>query len=265
MEIEGYSRHTLNLIYRISRLAPLFGLAIILTSSLWGNDIPFKPGEKLEYKLKWGFFPVGSAILEVLPMKTVGDENFYHVSFRVRTNSFADKIYRVRTEIESVVSSDFSRSISYRKKQQEGRTQKDILVEFDYQKNKASYQEKGKDKLYLDIPNKVFDPLSVAYFFRIGNLTSGATRSLPTCDGKKIQHIVVKTSKREKIKVPAGNFYAIGTLPEMKNLSGVFKKSPDGILQVWYSADSVKIPVKISSKVIIGSFTASLTKKTQKM
>ena len=263
MEIEGYSRYTLSLIYGISRLVPLYCLAILLSSSLWGNDIPFKPGEKLEYKLKWGFFPVGSAVLEVLPMKWEGNESFYHLSFRVRTNSFADKIYRVRTEIESVVSSDFSRSISYQKKQREGRTQKDILVEFDYQKKRASYQEKGKHKLYLDIPNKVFDPLSIAYFFRIGSLTSGATRSLPTCDGKKIQHIVVKTSKREKIKVPAGSFSAISTVPEMKNLSGVFKKSPDGILQVWYSADPAKIPVKISSKVVIGSFTASLERKTQ--
>jgi hypothetical protein len=46
----------------------------------------------------------------------------------------------------------------------------------------------------------------------------------------------------------------------MKNLSGVFKKSPKGILRVWYSADNRRIPVKISSKVVVGSFTAQLLK-----
>ena len=60
--------------------------------------------------------------------------------------------------------------------------------------------------------------------------------------------------------VPAGKFKVVGTTPEMKNLSGVFKKSPDGILRVWYSADNRRLPVKISSKVVVGSFTASLVK-----
>jgi len=47
-------------------------------------------------------------------------------------------------------------------------------------------------------------------------------------------------------------------VPDMKNLSGVFKKSPKGILRVWYSADNRRIPIKISSKVVVGSFTAQL-------
>ena len=46
--------------------------------------------------------------------------------------------------------------------------------------------------------------------------------------------------------------------PDMKDLSGVFKKSPKGILRVWYSDDYRKIPLKISSKVVVGSFTAEL-------
>jgi hypothetical protein len=44
----------------------------------------------------------------------------------------------------------------------------------------------------------------------------------------------------------------------MKTLSGVFKKSPKGILRVWYSNDKRRIPIKISSKVVVGSFTAKL-------
>ncbi len=191
-------------------------------------------------------------------MKKDGDDPLYHLLFRVRTNSFADKIYKVRTEIQSEVSSNFSRSLSYRKKQKEGRTQRDIFVQFDYEKNIATYQQKGGIISYLPIPKKVFDPLAIAYFFRIGQLSSNLKINLPTCDGKKIQNIVVKTTEREKIKVPAGTFYAYKTIPEMKNLRGVFKKSPDGILQVWYADDEEKIPIKISSKVVVGSFTASL-------
>ena len=46
----------------------------------------------------------------------------------------------------------------------------------------------------------------------------------------------------------------------MKNLRGVFNKSPDGMLKVWYSSDFKRIPVKITSKVIVGSFNAELVK-----
>ena len=43
--------------------------------------------------------------------------------------------------------------------------------------------------------------------------------------------IVVRTENPDdRMTVPAGKFKVVGTTPEMKNLSGVFKKSPDGIL-----------------------------------
>ena len=46
----------------------------------------------------------------------------------------------------------------------------------------------------------------------------------------------------------------------MENLGGVFNKSPKGMLEVWYSDDDRKVPVRVRSKVIVGSFTATLTK-----
>ena len=226
----------------------------------FARDLPFSPGEVLEYSMKWGFFPVGSATLEVLPAKMEGNESCYILSFAVRTNAFADKIYKVRTEIESVVNSDFTHALKYRKKQREGRTIRDVEVHFDYQNAKAIYREKGKDSIETPLPVKVFDPLSITYFFRLGKLKSGMSARIPTSDGKKLMDLVVRVGNREKMKVPAGTFYAYGTMPEMKNLSGVFKKSPDGILKVWYSDDSKRLPIKISSKVVIGSFTAKLEK-----
>lgn len=239
---------------------PAFCILFSTYKLSFASKIPFEPGERLEYSMKWGFIPVGHATLEVLTKKKEGRESCYVLFFSVRTNAFADKIYKVRTEIKSVVNSAFTRSISYSKKQREGNTQRDIEVKFDYQNSKSVYKEKNKDPISIKIPDRVFDPLSIAYFFRLGTLRTGQATRIPTCDGKKIKEIIVRTGKRERVKVPAGTFYAYSTLPEMKNLSGVFKKSPDGILKVWYSDDSRKIPIKISSKVIIGSFTARLEK-----
>lgn len=233
---------------------PAFLFAVELT-----NSLPFQPGETLRYDLKWGFFPVGSATMKVLPMDEDASENSFHrLSFSVRTNEFADAFYKVRTNITSVVDRSFSKSMWYKKSQKEGKTKREIKVLFDYDAGKASYFESKKMVSTLSIPSQVLDPLSIAYFFRLQELKPSTETILPTCDGRKVKMIKVRTGKVEKVRVPAGNYKAIGTVPEMKDLSGVFKKSPDGVLRIWYSDDSLKLPVKISSKVIVGSFNARL-------
>ena len=114
--------------------------------------------------------------------------------------------------------------------------------------------------MVTQIPGPVFDPLSIAYFFRLHPLVQNGERRLPTCDGKKFREVIVTAGKRQKIKLPSGEIYAIPTTPAMENLGGVFNKSPKGMLEVWYSDDQRRVPVRISSKVIVGSFTATLVK-----
>jgi hypothetical protein len=222
-------------------------------------DFPFQSGETLTYDLKWGIFPVGSATMKA---QTILDENEtrqHRLTFSVRTNDFADAFYKVRTNITSVIDHSFKRSLRYEKSQREGKTKREIEVMFDYDSKKAKYHESNRLVSTMPIPEQVFDPLAIAYFFRLKELKPNTETILPTCDGKKFQAIKVRAGAVEKVRVPAGTFQAIGTIPEMKNLSGVFKKSPKGILRVWYSKDFRRIPVKISSKVVVGSFTARLT------
>ena len=226
------------------------------------SALPFKVGEKLDYDLSWGFLPVGEATMEVHSLQEVKGELCYLVRFSVRTNSFADRFYKVRTTIESAVSSDFRKSIRYRKIQVEGKTRRNISVDFDYIENKANYYQDGSLHSSISIPDEVFDPLSIAYFFRLKNLKTNQETTLPTCDGKNFRKIVVKAGLSKRVSVPVGVFDAIETIPEMQNLRGVFKKSPNSILRVWYSTDKNRIPVKISSKVVVGSFNAKLKKSS---
>lgn len=224
------------------------------------NAFPFQVGERLEYDLKWGFFSVGSAVMEVNSLTEVAGQTCYLIKFSVRTNSFADKFYKVRTSIESSVAADFSKSVLYSKSQEEGSTKRKVLVRYDYTQLKAIYLQDGQVHSSTAIPEKVFDPLSIAYFFRLQELKPNQEEMLPTCDGKSFRTINVRMGEKKKITVPAGTFYAIETIPELKNIRGVFKKSPKGMLRVWYSTGSRKLPVKISSKVVVGSFVANLKK-----
>ena len=241
------------LIYLISYL--LVGYAF----SSENKKFPFHIGEKLEYDLSWGIIPVGNATLQITKDK-IQEEGNWKLNFFVRTNNFADAFYKVRTNVFSEIDPSFTKTLFYGKNQLEGKTQKLVDVKFDYQKKHCQYTENKKDPVYVALNGKVFDPLSIVYAFRLYPAKEGDGRLIPTCDGKKTLPVYIRIGKKEKIRVPFGTFTANSATPEMKNLSGVFKKSPKGMLKVWYSCDEKRLPLLIKSKVVVGSFTAKLRK-----
>jgi hypothetical protein len=58
--------------------------------------------------------------------------------------------------------------------------------------------------------------------------------------------------------VPCGIFDTYLVEPDLKDIGGVFRKSKNAKLEVWVTSDNRHIPVKIKSKVIVGSFVAEL-------
>ena len=240
-------------------------LLCVSSSSVLGADkltevapLPFAPGEKLSFQIKWGLFSVGTAVLETHQPEEVNGTLCHKISLTVATNGFADSIYKVRTHAVSYVEEGFGRSILYRKNQLEGKTRRDVVVRFDYQNNLAHYSNHGIAGEAVKIPDQVFDPLAIAYLFRLQRAEAGKDRKLPTCDGKRVQEVAIKVGEKTKLRTPAGNYEANEVSPALENLRGVFKKSPGGFLRIWYSADKLRIPVRMQSKVIVGSFVARL-------
>lgn len=67
-----------------------------------------------------------------------------------------------------------------------------------------------------------------------------------------------KVVKREEIKVGGVTYDTFLVEPEMENIGGVFEKSRNAKLQIWVTADNRRIPLRIKSKVKVGSFVAEL-------
>jgi hypothetical protein len=225
--------------------------------------LPFKPGERLTFTLKWTVIPAGEAILEVLPKERLGNASeAYHFVLTARSNSFVDAFYKVRDRIDAWSDNALQRSLLYRKKQREGRTRRDVTVSFDWEKMTARYTNKNKSRPPIELTAGTFDPLSVFYWSRTVAFTVGGRLQRPVTDGKKHIAGIARVVRKETVRVPAGTFDAFLLEPDLRHVGGVFEKSPDAKLQLWVSADHRRLPLKIKSKVVVGSFTGELTSMT---
>jgi hypothetical protein len=221
-------------------------------------EFPFAPGERLVFELRWAVVPAGKAVLEVMPMKTIDGAEVYHFRMTAESNAFVDMFYKVRDRIDSYVTADMSGTIHYRQKQHEGGSKRNIKVQFDWDNSTAQYSDGRKTRNAIDIVPGTFDPLSVFYYSRLVKFETDGIIECPISDGKKLVSGSARIVRRETIEVPGGRFETYLIEPEIKDIGGVFKKSKDAKIQLWVTADERRLPVKIASKVSVGSFVGEL-------
>ncbi len=243
---------------RIAALGLLVLLMMPGQSDAEESPHPFVPGEELTYRLSWGIFNVGSAVMRVLDPVDLNGRESLHFSFTIRTNRFADTVYKIRNQIDGYTDPAVSHSVHYTKKQREGRHERDEVVTFDWEQRTVQYSNYGEKRTPIEIAEGTFDPLSLLFAVRLLPLAVGQKAVLPVTDGKKLVQTEIMILGKEKLKVPAGRFDAWRLQPELKDLGGVFKKSKKANLDIWFSDDEYRIPLKVKSRVIVGNFRATL-------
>ena len=226
------------------------------------STIPFATGEKLVFELRWMFVAAGKAVMEIKPHAMLDGKPAWHFVLTAESNSFVDAFYKVRDRIDAYTDARMNHSVHYKKKQLEGDTHRDIVVDFDLQKQTAQYTNFTKKRKPITIMPGTFDPLAAFYFIRGFDMVEGSSIERPITDGKKCIIGKLKVVKRETIKVKDKTYDTWLIEPESKHVGGVFEKSRNAKLQLWITADSQRIPVRIKSRVVVGSFVGDLVSAT---
>jgi hypothetical protein len=225
-----------------------------------GGEIPFSPGEKLTFQVRWAFIPAGEGTLKIHPMATINGTRSYHFSFTARTSELADLFYKVRDRIDAYTDHAMTRSLLYTKRQ-DGKRNRRVAVNFDWEKNQARYTDIGEERKPIAVLPGSFDPLSVFYAFRLFDLREGLELQLPVTDGKKCVTGKAAVIRRETIRVRGTSYDTFLVEPDLEHLGGVFEKKRDSKLKIWVTADGTSTPVRIESEVIVGSFVAELVSR----
>ena len=215
----------------------------------------FTVGEKLTFDVKYGFITAGVAVMEIPRIKKIAGREVYHVTFKVSSLPGFDPVYKVRDRYETYL--DVKSLFPWRFEQhvREGGFSMDFAAFFDHRKGIAK-TSKGSYKIS---PN-INDIVSAFYYARTldySNMKVGDKFRLYNFYKKKVYPLDIVYKGKETIEVEAGTFDCIMVEPLIVK-GGLFKT--EGNIIIWLSDDELKIPVKVKTKILIGSIDAELTK-----
>jgi len=220
--------------------------------------MPFHSGERYLYEIRWGVIPAGQAELSVLPVTDVDGVPAHHFQLVVRTNDFVDVFYKVRDTIESYTDLALHESLLYRKSQKEGRSSREEVVRFDQVRKTALYSNHGEVAAPIALTPGTVDPLSAVFFIRTQSLREHLDVVKSITDGKKNVTGVARVLNREKMVVDGITYDTFRVEPDLREVGGVFEKSTNSRIVLWFTADERCLLVKVEGKVVVGSFTGSL-------
>lgn len=213
-------------------------------------DAPRVPrvGERLTYDVKFSAVKVGTGFMEAAGYEAVRGQNTLHVRFVVRGGTF---FYKVNDVMESWI--DTSRFVSLRHVQDLSEGSKDRERHFEFFPERRTFSQDGKPE-----EPGVAEPLddgSFLYFVRRVPLEVGRTYEFTRYFRPDRNPVRIVVLRRERIKVPAGEFNTIVIQPIIK-AKGLF--SEGGRAQVWLTDDSLRAMVQMKSSLPIGSLNLYL-------
>ncbi|UCG77718.1 MAG: DUF3108 domain-containing protein [Nitrospirota bacterium] len=228
-------------------------ISVSMTSCLLSPSLAFDIPEKLNYDLSWIGIKAGESSLEI----SDGEDGTIHIASTARSVGWVSVLFRVRDRVDAVIEKEpFWFPINYHLQQEEGARERNWEVVFDRKELKATYIDHLNDeKKEYEVPPKVFDPLSAFFMMRKADLVIGESSYITLFDSELLYELEVKVIKKEKIVVPAGEFDTILISPILQS-EGIFSR--EGAIYTWLTDDEKRIPVKLKTKVSIGSISAEL-------
>jgi len=215
----------------------------------------FKAGEKLSYKLKYGYFTAAEADLRVenTDIKYNGQPALHIIAEGKTAGSF-DVFYKVRNRYESYVDEKTLLPYFYAENRHEGSWKHADKVTFDHENSKIT-ANKGVFLLKGD----VFDFVSAYYFARnidVSKMKIGEKFELKYFLDDGVNSLGITYVGKEKVTCALGTFNCLKFNPTI--IPGrIFRK--DSKLYLWITDDNNRIPVKAHVEVVIGSVTMDLS------
>ena len=226
---------------------------------------PFKVGEVVKHEVYYNLFRItaGEMEFQTLPFKVVNGRKAYQFQLALKTTSLFSSFYAVDDRVVTLIDYDLWLPRLYSLHVKESSQLREARSYFDFEKLKAVYEEKKitskkgveekrQEWEILPYSQNVF---SVIYYMRLFAWKDGKEYSFRVADDGENLVFKGKVVGREILKTPIGEMKAIKIKPEF-TVKGAFK--PVGDIYIWLSDDEKKIPLRIESKIKIGTIISQI-------
>lgn len=211
--------------------------------------------EKLVYELSWSGITAGTATQEIFE-----DQGVVRILSTARSSAWISVFFPVDDRIEGTLAKAapplLGLPLTFRLKISEGKHKRDREITFDHAQRKAHYVDHlGKDTADIEISSDTYDTYSSFFYVRTLPLEVGKSVFVTILDNKQLWKVEVQVLKKERISTDLGEFNTILIKPLIKS-EGIFQRK--GEVYIWLTDDEKRVPIRMRTKVTIGSITATL-------
>lgn len=214
----------------------------------------FKEGEKLRYRVTYGFVDAGEAVLEVKPTSKKGaGRPLHHVVATGKTLAGFNAFFKVRDVYESYIDQKAIMPWYFNRDVDEGGYK--INQYYTFKQNANKVHNGTKD---FDSKMGVQDMISSFYKARTLNfdgMKKGKTFSFQCFMDDEFYTLKIKYVGDEEIKIRKGKFKCHKFVPVVQT-GRYFENEED--VQFWVTADNNKIPVLVKAKIPVGQIKMHL-------
>ena len=237
---------------RVAAYAPAVGATPVRGDAAPLADVlgalPFAVGERLEYDAKVGPFRAGRGHMEVVAVEDVRGRQALHLAMHVSGSALG---WKVRYQLDSWVEPRSFSSLRHTQDNLEGRTVR--ARAFEIFPDRGVFAS-GDDPESPTVANPLDDG-SFLYFVRTVPLVVGQTYTFDRYFRPDRNPVRVTVARRERVKVPAGEFDAIVLQPVIKT-RGLLSESAR--TEIWLSDDSRRMLLKMESHLKFGTLSLHL-------
>lgn len=222
---------------------PVSSTQLVMLSG--ADKTPFQVGERLTYNAKVNSINAGKAVISVEGMEMVRGVPTFHTIFDIRGRVLFKKF---ANHYESWF--DTTNLVTLRHSQQTD----DVNKKYEFYPDKKMYIKNG-DGIENPSVSMPLDESSFIYFMRSLPLEVGKVYTVDRYYHAAKNPIVVTVLRKERIKVPAGEFDAYVLKPVIQS-NGLF--SVKGDAEVWLADDRAHTLLKLRSKLPLGTLYLEL-------
>ena len=217
--------------------------------------VPQPLDERLTYAVSWAGIRCGE--MEIVTYRTTDAAGMAvdRIIVVMRTSSFFDRIYRVRSRLDSYFDPIRGTSFRYEERSQEKKKRKNEVWILDHGAGEVTRDKNGKVTRIPFEADQVFDPLAFIFDLRGMELEIGSESSRALMTSKGALETVARATRSRTIRTRMGPCTAVAVVPEPQDKI-MFSKS--GAMVVWLEAAEGHRPCRIEFDLSFGKLVANL-------